>query len=346
MDPITHVASGAVAMYALRERPRTAWGLPFGMVAAASPDVDIFFGSSAIDYLTIHRGITHSFAGGALLALLLALLFALPLRRAPQGWGFAKVWGVSYALVLVHIWLDAITTYGTQILQPFSDWRAALPGVYIIDPLLTLPLLAAVAGAAMWGRRGLAVAAVLWMFAYPLANVGTAKALEGVWSQRLASEGRPAVVHVIPDGFTPYYWKLVHDAGDNWRMARLTLFDDAPPAFETYAKANPGLWNRLEEQDELFRVYGWFAMFLTQETASPDGSLVAFRDLRFTTLVPFLRERLGRGTGTAFLLLARLGTDGRLEGVRFRGGSSSRDAKGGDGFRPPAGGVSPLPRVK
>lgn len=85
MDPITHVASGAVAMYALRERPRTAWALPFGMVAAASPDVDIFFGSTAIDYLTIHRGITHSFAGGALLALLLALLFALPLRRAPQG---------------------------------------------------------------------------------------------------------------------------------------------------------------------------------------------------------------------------------------------------------------------
>lgn len=330
MDPVTHLASGAVAMFALRERPRTAWVVPFGMVAAASPDIDIFFGSTPVDYLTIHRGITHSFAGGVVLALLIALLFALPLRRAAGGWSFRRVWLTSYALILVHIWLDAITTYGTQILQPFSDWRAALPGVYIIDPLLTLPLLAAAAVAGMRGRRGIALAAFLWMFAYPLANVGTAKALEARWAHRLGTEGRPAAVSVIPDGFTPYYWKMVHDAGDTWRMARLTLFDDTPPVFESYPKPDPQLWNRLAEQDELFRVYGWFAMFLTQEPRTGDGSLVAFRDLRFTTLVPFLRERLGRGTGTAFLLLARLGSDGRLEAVRFRGGTS-RATPGGDG---------------
>lgn len=325
MDPVTHIASGAVAMLALPERPRTRWALVFGMVAASVPDADVFFSSTPVEFLTIHRGITHSFAGGAVVALLVALAFFWPLRRAEHGWSLGKTWLVAYGLVLLHIWLDVITTYGTQILLPFSDWRARLPGVYIIDPLLTLPLLvAAIVGVWRKGKgRAIAVAAFAWMFIYPFCNLATGRILEARWSERLAgADGRPGVVSVIPEAFSPFVWKLVQDDGDHWRMARIDILGDAPSEFTSHHKVDAVLWQRLGEQEELFRAYDRFGMFLVQEPVSGDGSLVSFRDLRFVTLVPFLRDKLGRGKGSSFQLLARMGQDGRLEAFRFQAGSS------------------------
>ena len=60
MDPITHAASGAVAMLALPRRPLTRWAVPLAALAAASPDLDLVFVSTPLQFLLLHRGITHS----------------------------------------------------------------------------------------------------------------------------------------------------------------------------------------------------------------------------------------------------------------------------------------------
>jgi inner membrane protein len=54
--------------------------------------------------------------------------------------------------------LDACTSYGTQLLWPFSDYRVSWNIISVVDPLYTLPLLVAVALAfksrrARWARR-------------------------------------------------------------------------------------------------------------------------------------------------------------------------------------------------
>ena len=76
-----------------------------------------------------------------ILGLLLALC-CYPLWRSttPGHWNFGKVWLLTCAMVLLHIWLDVVTTYGTMIFLPFSHERVRLNGVFIIDLLLTLPL--------------------------------------------------------------------------------------------------------------------------------------------------------------------------------------------------------------
>ncbi len=151
MDPVTHAASGAVAMLALPSRPASRWAVPLAALAAASPDLDILFASTPLQFLLLHRGITHSLACMPVLGLLLALC-CYPLWRAstPGRWSFVKVWLLACGMVLLHIWLDVVTTYGTMIFLPFSHQRVRLNGVFIIDLLLTLPLLWAVW---RWRRR-------------------------------------------------------------------------------------------------------------------------------------------------------------------------------------------------
>ena len=43
--------------------------------------------------------------------------------------------------IVTHPLLDACTTYGTQLLQPFSDFRAAINNISVVDPVYTLPFL-------------------------------------------------------------------------------------------------------------------------------------------------------------------------------------------------------------
>ncbi|MFX7938344.1 metal-dependent hydrolase, partial [Acinetobacter baumannii] len=60
--------------------------------------------------------------------------------------------------MISHALLDTCTIYGTQLLQPFSDARFAVPAVGIIDPLYTVILLAAVVIALTTRRWGAAAA--------------------------------------------------------------------------------------------------------------------------------------------------------------------------------------------
>ena len=48
MDPVTHAASGALAMLAMPQRPATRWALPLAAFAAAAPDLDILAASGPL----------------------------------------------------------------------------------------------------------------------------------------------------------------------------------------------------------------------------------------------------------------------------------------------------------
>lgn len=339
------MTSGLMAVYALKERPATCWTLLFGVVAATVPDIDIVYGKSALEYLAVHRGITHSFVGGAGVAGIVALLFAYPLRRAEHGWSFFRVWLMAYLLILLHIWLDSITTYGTKILLPFSDWRIRLPGVYIIDLLLTLPLVfVTVYALREWYQkritycgqytssprlRHMARIVLGWVIVYPLCNMGIAWMLEQHWSARFASpDGTPAHVRVIPEAMTPFVWKLVISDDDAWRMARINVTDwgDALPKTMRYPKAEEQEWNALRDQHPLFHEYDRFSMFLAQAKASTPFERV-YHDLRFTTVFPAIHELVGRNLedGGVFQLKARIDSKGKLEAYHFQGGISGED---------------------
>lgn len=210
MDPITHAASGAVAMLAMPSRPASRLAVPLAALAAASPDIDVLMANTPMQFLLLHRGITHSLLFAPLLGLVLTLVGCTLWRAHTSGhWRFAKTWLFMSAMVLLHIWLDCITTYGTMIFVPFSHTRVRLNAVFIIDLLVTLPLL--------WGiwrwraQRGLLLLAMAWLFVYPGLSMGLNAWHATQTREHLAAQGRtPTKLVVLPDAFSPLFWRALY----------------------------------------------------------------------------------------------------------------------------------------
>ncbi|MGA1253292.1 MAG: metal-dependent hydrolase, partial [Burkholderiaceae bacterium] len=81
----------------------------------------------------------------------------------------------AWLVLVTHATLDYFTVYGTQLLQPFSDYPFGLGSIFIIDPLYTLPLLLGLILAiarlgrqpVVWSHIGLAISTfyLLWTVA-------------------------------------------------------------------------------------------------------------------------------------------------------------------------------------
>ncbi|WP_105901257.1 metal-dependent hydrolase [Vibrio gangliei] len=143
MDPISQGVLGATAALLVSNKANRRHAAKVGCVAGLAPDLDVLIKSSTDPLLALefHRQFTHALIfipfGGLIVAF---LLWAIMYRNIPfkQTLLFAVV---GYA---THGLLDAFTTYGTQLLWPFSNQRIAWDMVGIIDPLVTLPLLVAI----------------------------------------------------------------------------------------------------------------------------------------------------------------------------------------------------------
>lgn len=274
MDPVTHAASGAVAMLAMPHRPSSRWAVPLAALAAASPDVDMMLAHSPLQFLLLHRGITHSLFFAPLLGLAFALAgYALWRAQTPGHWRFIKTWVFMTALVWLHIWLDCITTYGTMIFLPFSPMRVRLNAVFIIDLLLTLPLLWAV-----WrwrARRGLMLLAAAWMFVYPCLSIGLNAWHAEQTRQRLTAEGRaPQKLVVLPDAFSPFFWRALYTEitpnGPQVRTQGLTALGDPHGPETTAAALADGMARNLARQSVVADAFLQFTLLPVTAPLPPD----------------------------------------------------------------------------
>ncbi|KPP96428.1 MAG: inner membrane protein [Bacteroidetes bacterium HLUCCA01] len=140
MDPLTHGLAGALAAQGLTRHRKIRPTLITGFFAALLADLDTLIRSSADPLFTLemHRQFTHSLVFipvGALIATLLMFWF----QR--QHLSIVEVYIISLAGFATSGLLDAFTSYGTQLLWPFSDLRIAWNLLPIIDPLVTGGLL-------------------------------------------------------------------------------------------------------------------------------------------------------------------------------------------------------------
>ena len=144
MDNVTHAALGfAIAEAAFPSLGRS--GLALAVVASELPDIDIFFGlGNPWSMVTTHRAITHSIFVAPLAAAALAGLWTW----FSSAGGFRAFFVLALVCLVGHIFLDVLTTYGTQILEPFSQRRFGWGWVAVIDPVVTVSLL--VGGLAAW----------------------------------------------------------------------------------------------------------------------------------------------------------------------------------------------------
>lgn len=318
MDPVTHIAAGALIGQAARDRfPAGRALVPLAAFAAWLPDIDNvvgLFGPEA--YMRYHRSYTHSLLGGALLAWLLALVVHHFWRKA----GTAKLFGLFFVCVLSHLFLDCITTYGTGVFLPFSDARITFPAVFIVDPVYTLTLVGLVLAGFLRpaARKTFALAGLAVLLAWPALGYGVRGLVTARAERLLAASGQPVdSVTVQPDAFAPLWWKIIASKGDTYILTGLTLTDPARLLPErTFEKADRGELEALGREAPVFAQYVWFTDFPVQSASTTaDGQALTFQDLRFMAVNPLVAKV--RGDIVPFTLTAYLDPAGRLVRALF-----------------------------
>jgi len=133
-DNLTHGLAGALlAQTGLQQRYGPAATVSL-VVGAELPDLDFLFalGGPVLSFVH-HRGMTHSLLGGAGLALLSALL----LRRFIREHTYWRLVLWTYLGVVLHIGMDVLTPYGTQVFWPLTARRYTADAVFILDYFYT-----------------------------------------------------------------------------------------------------------------------------------------------------------------------------------------------------------------
>lgn len=141
MDSITQAALGGAIGGELLGSETRFKGALVGAVVATIPDLDVvlYLFYDKYDMLSIHRGFSHSIAFSILGAFIMA--FILSRISSFKNTGLLRLLLFAWLTLFTHILLDTFTTYGTQLLLPFSDARLGLDSINVVDPVYTIPLL-------------------------------------------------------------------------------------------------------------------------------------------------------------------------------------------------------------
>jgi len=196
VDNLTHSLVAAVMgrMGLKRMSPRA---MPAMIIAANLPDIDSFVaGAIGCEPIAEHRGFTHGPLGIVLMALLAVAIMLGWERLRPGKEGPIRLGGLfvaAYLAALSHPLLDLMNTYGTRVLDPFSNRWFYADTLFIMDPWIWIALILGLElswRAERLGRDWRRPAA--WAFTAMLLYIG----LNGAISARAVALTRPLVERV------------------------------------------------------------------------------------------------------------------------------------------------------
>ncbi|PSU33431.1 metal-dependent hydrolase [Photobacterium lutimaris] len=209
MDSVTQAALGAAVAGAVAGRKCTPKVLLAGAALGSLPDLDVLlsYGDPVSDMVK-HRGFSHSLFVLMPFSLLLAWLWQ---KWRPTCFSFGHLWLLVTACLVTHPLLDSLTAYGTQLFWPINI-PIAIPSLFIIDPLYTIPLLVVLLASLLWRDRmaklctvGLAVSSLYIAWSLTAMNM-----IESRVEQQLAGTplaGQP--VFITPTPFNTVLWRIV-----------------------------------------------------------------------------------------------------------------------------------------
>jgi inner membrane protein len=235
VDTLTHALSGALLARATAPAPNEnviplRRRVALGALAAAFPDIDVVVSwLSPLSYLYHHRGVTHSVLMLGMWAVLLAWLCTRVWHKVenegPRWRAYAGIiaWGIA-----AHIAGDWITSFGTMVFAPFSDWRAAISTTFIIDLWFSGIIIAGLLASWLWRRSrharwpavaGLSVLCAYVVFQFTLQQ----RAIDFGGQYAVASGLRHARVSALPRPVSPFNWMVVVESDDRYHYSLISL---------------------------------------------------------------------------------------------------------------------------
>ncbi|HEY7535717.1 MAG TPA: metal-dependent hydrolase [Thermodesulfobacteriota bacterium] len=317
MDTITHGLVGALgSRVGFSEKIGRVATIAF-VVGAVFPDIDIFVSFLGPDFsMRYHRGITHSIIAAPFFAFLLgALIYRF------SSYKNLKALVLMVALgIYSHIIFDLITSYGTVIFDPLSMKRYSWNLVFILDPFITLPLIAGLI--LCWRKKEMALRISLSVFIFLclyLIFCFYVRELNLEKINKFASEKTLAVIKssVYPRPLAPFFWVGIIETKEAFYGGNLSIFDGGIRNFEGIRKSDDNPYVKLASKLEEVQLYHWFAEFPVSLYKEESGKhVVEFYDLRFKLIsnrFPFLLKVVFNKDGS----LSNISLNGRRVEDRF-----------------------------
>ena len=216
MDPVSQGVVGAAFAQTAARRAQLATVAWYGALGGMAPDLDVLFQSPTdpLLFLEFHRQFTHSLVFIPFGALLVFLVLRAIAARVSLLQGLTTARGYLACLMgyATHGLLDACTSYGTQLLWPFSDARIAWDTMSIVDPLFTLPLLVFVIAASRSKRQWLVWCASAWMLGFFVLGWWQHQRAMGAAEQVAQIRGHePMRMTVKPSFANLVLWKAIYE---------------------------------------------------------------------------------------------------------------------------------------
>ena len=282
MDSLTQLTFGAACGEAVLGKKIGRKGLVWGAILGTLPDLDVFIplGGPVNDFV-YHRGFSHSLI---LLALLSPIIAWLIVNVHPDTKRYYRRWVLLCFLVLeAGVLLDLLTIYGTQIFWPFDTTPMAVPILFIIDPLFTLPMLSGVLAALVLKRSStlgqrLNMIGLVLSLAYLVWAFSAAEFVERRVTEKLSRQGVSYSQFIsTPAPFTTLLWRVVGIDKDRYFEAYFSLFDRQTPLFVDFYPRNLALMAGIEGHPPIVKLKRFTRGYYAFSTV---GEYVAMTDLR------------------------------------------------------------------
>ena len=238
MDPLSQGVVGLTAAQLVSKPAQKVAAAVIGFLSGMAADLDVLIRSTndPLFSLEFHRHFTHALVFIPFGALLCAVVFywlinfwskhksnsikQIHLEPTTQtnviGGGetlsFKAVYIFCFSGYATHALLDACTTYGTQLLWPFSNARIAWNNVSVIDPLFTVPLLILIAFAVTKRSTPLAWVGAIYAVGYLSLGVVQNQRAKVVALELAQSRGHdPISLGLKPSFANIIVWKSVYE---------------------------------------------------------------------------------------------------------------------------------------
>lgn len=302
MEPLTHgLTSIALSRAGLNKVTRMA--APMLLVAGYAPDVDwltYFLGPPAL--FLYRRAITHSLAGAAALAVLVAAIFWWFGRKHPTApVRFGRALLVCTIGTGSHLLLDLPNRYGLKLYWPFYDRWVSWNIIETIDLWVLAALLLGLLLPGLFRlvseeigarpeRRGPqrgAIVALSLLAVYATGRFVLHERAVQVLSAQLYHGESPLSVEAYPSQFSPFSWRGIVETENTVEETDVRLGPgrtfDPNRSFTNY-KPDPSPMLEAARQTHTFAQFIPFARFpLARVVRMRDGYRVELRDMRFSS---------------------------------------------------------------
>lgn len=196
-----------------------------------------------------------------------------------RDWQWLMFW-----TIFTHPLLDCFTTYGTQLFQPFSDYRVAFNVISVADPLYTLPFLTCVIALSFLSRerkirRRLAWTGIAISTCYLMLCTLNKQYINKVWKETLQEDGIAySRFMTSPSILNNILWTCIAETEDGYVHGQFSLFDKVHKVKYEFTARNPSN-SKLREDDYTLDRLKWFSNNYYSVSEHELG--LQFNDLRF-----------------------------------------------------------------